>query len=626
MNNFYTFLLVFTISVFNICWGSVKENLKSDPEIDNKFEILTSNIENVLKRYDGLCVGIALVNADGKIDVTGLGTSNAALKQAANSNTMFRIASISKMFVALAILKLQEEGKLKLSDKIKDIVPEVAYKNPWEDTDPVRIVHLLEHTTGWDEIHLAEIAYNTPTPITLKKALEFHPHSRKSRWMPGSRKAYCNSGYAVAAYIVEKISGQEYEEYVKETFFKPLKMPNTTFFNDELFHEWGATTFNWAMKQIDYKPSLYRPSASLNSSPGDMAKLLQLLLNRGSIDTLKLLEEKSIKRMEKPKSTPGAKAGLALGYGLGSFTSTNNGFVYHGHEGVIDGGLSELAYIPKSGVGHVLLLNANNGQAMSEISTLIREYETALLETNTAKTAFAGEIDIAEGYYVAINPRSQDRFYQDLIFDIHKIEVFDNHITKSWILPGAGTKYYPVSPSAFLFNNTNKIGLVKATDPLAGEVLYTHDLVLKPISSVRVFGQFSILMLWIIFMVIGCILVLILFTLFLMNSKKYRKAFHAFIFPTLATISVILLIILPRLGINHIDILLSKPGIWSISLMVLSVLFVLSSLGSVITVYKLRNRKINKIIFWPSIILSCLHLMVTAYLILFGVVPMMTWT
>jgi CubicO group peptidase (beta-lactamase class C family) len=124
------------------------------------------------------------------------------------ADTLFRIGSVSKSFAALAALRLQEEGKLKLADTVRQWVPEVAFTNPWEATDPVRLVHLMEHTTGFDDIHLREYAHNEPTPIALKDALAFGAPSRVCRWRPGSRMAYCNSGPAVFAAVVERVSGQ----------------------------------------------------------------------------------------------------------------------------------------------------------------------------------------------------------------------------------------------------------------------------------------------------------------------------------------------------------------------------------------------------------------------------------
>jgi CubicO group peptidase (beta-lactamase class C family) len=72
-------------------------------------------------------------------------------------------------------LKLQEEGKLNLNDKLRDLAPEIYFENKWEETHPVRLVHLLEHTTGWDDIHLAEYAFKAPDSMTIKESHNASP-------------------------------------------------------------------------------------------------------------------------------------------------------------------------------------------------------------------------------------------------------------------------------------------------------------------------------------------------------------------------------------------------------------------------------------------------------------------
>ncbi len=117
----------------------------------------------------------------------------------ATGDTLFRIGSISKMFVSLSVLMLQEQGQLALDDLVRSRIPDVAFENPWEQTDPVRIVHLLEHTTGFDDLTFREYAHGRL--VTLKEGLDYEPRSRKSRWRPGTRFSYCNSGPPMAAYI-----------------------------------------------------------------------------------------------------------------------------------------------------------------------------------------------------------------------------------------------------------------------------------------------------------------------------------------------------------------------------------------------------------------------------------------
>ncbi|HEY1061625.1 MAG TPA: serine hydrolase domain-containing protein [Daejeonella sp.] len=621
----YFVYIIFFLILFKagLSFGNVAGILK-DTSSDVRLSKLKSDIEKVVGRHKNLAAGIALLNENRTIWVSGVG--NDKPNHPASENTMFRTASVSKMLVALSILKLQEEGKLKLSDKIKDIIPEVQFENPWESTDPVRIVHLLEHTSGWDEIHLVEMTHNQTPPIPLKQALEFHTHSRKSRWVPGSRMAYCNSGYAVAAYVIEKLSGMRYEDYVRKSIFQPLGMNHSSFLMDKQYEKWGAQMYNWAMQKVSYKHELYRPAASLNSSAADMAKIVSLLLKHGALDTIQFLSKESVLRMESPKSTPGALSGLQQGYGLANRSSYYKGFTYQGHDGAMDGGLSELAYLPNKGLGHVILLNANNGSVMQEISTLIREFETEALQPAAYEnTSYKGDIKVNEGYYVSINPRSQNRFYQDLILNIEQLEVFDDRVTMSWIVPGPKRTYYPVSANQFRYENTNKIGLVEAIDPIAGKVLYTDTAVLQPISVVRVFGQLFILLIWVFMMVSVFLLTLILLPLGFINYKKYAGALRLTLPATITSIFMLSLIILSRIPIPGSDLLLSKPSVLSVSFLILSVLFVIAAGWSLLDVYRVKKQAGGRLIFWAALLLSCLHTLAAIYLIALNVIPFVSW-
>jgi CubicO group peptidase (beta-lactamase class C family) len=115
---------------------------------------------------------------------------------------------VSKSFIALAVVRLCEEGRLSLDAPLRELAPEVAFTNPWEDTYPVRVAHLLEHTTGFDDLHLKEYAF---LDGSLREALAVNPAPRTSRWSPGYYMAYSNGGYALAAYLIEKVTGERFE-------------------------------------------------------------------------------------------------------------------------------------------------------------------------------------------------------------------------------------------------------------------------------------------------------------------------------------------------------------------------------------------------------------------------------
>src|SRR5690606_8818756 len=135
--------------------------------------------------------------------------------------TKFRIGSVTKQFTASAILKLQEEGRLKLTDKLDKYFPGFPRGNE------VTIHHLLNHTSG---IHSYtgkdDFVKKVVAPITSDELVNYFKNDPYD-FNPGDAYRYNNSGYFLAALIVEKVSGKSYGKFLDETFFKPLQMKNT---------------------------------------------------------------------------------------------------------------------------------------------------------------------------------------------------------------------------------------------------------------------------------------------------------------------------------------------------------------------------------------------------------------
>ena len=131
-------------------------------------------------------MSVAIVRRDRAEWITSLGKADVASGRAATPETLFRIGSTSKAFASMSILKLANEGKLSLDDPVRKLAPEVWFENRWEASDPVRVVDLLEHTTGWDDMHFREYAKDAPG-MGLGEALDYDHHSRVSRWRPGTR-------------------------------------------------------------------------------------------------------------------------------------------------------------------------------------------------------------------------------------------------------------------------------------------------------------------------------------------------------------------------------------------------------------------------------------------------------
>ncbi len=387
------------------CWAQAKKD--DAPKPAQSIAELRQQLEKILADSHTPGMSVAIVHSAGPEWVAGLGKSDVAKNQAATDETLFRIGSTSKAFVSLSILKLANEGKLSLQDPVRKLVPQIWFENRWEATDPVRVVDLLEHTTGWDDMHLAEYAKDAKG-MTLREGLDYYHHSRISRWRPGTRMSYCNSGPSVAAYIVEKITGQRFEDYVTQNFFLPIGMKTATYFEQPspqlttLYHPDGKTPF-------PYWNILLRPAGAINASAKDMAAYVQFYLNRGAVGGAQVMPAASIDRMETPTRAWEAQQGLRAGYGLSNYTSFHDGFEYHGHNGGVDGGLTDMSYMPEYGVGYFYSINSANGEAFGKIGDAIRAYVTRGLTRPPVPAAGQLPANAQEyaGWYLPDAPRNE---------------------------------------------------------------------------------------------------------------------------------------------------------------------------------------------------------------------------
>lgn len=386
------------------CLAAEKKDEKPKPA--QSIDELRQQLEKILKddRVPGM--SIAIVHKAGPEWVAGLGKADVATGREVTPDTLFRIGSTSKAFASLSILMLADQGKVSLNDSVHKLAPEVWYSNRWEASDPILVVNLLEHTTGWDDMHLREYAKQAPDSMTLREGLDYDHSSRTSRWPPGTRMAYCNSGPPVAAFVVEKISGQRFEDFVQQNLFTPIGMKTATYFESApgtgttLYHDDGKTPYH-------YWHILLRPAGSINASANDMAAYVQFYLNRGAVGGKQIVPASDIDRMEIPESTWAAKDGMKSGYGLSNYWSIEDGFVYHGHDGGVDGGLTDMSYTPSYDVGYFFSINSGNGDAFEKIGKAIRAYITNKLqkpEVPPAASLPANFRDYA-GWYEPDSPR-----------------------------------------------------------------------------------------------------------------------------------------------------------------------------------------------------------------------------
>lgn len=594
---------------------------------------LQQQLEKILKDTHTPGVSVAIVHREGPEWIAALGTADVATSRPVTADTLFRIGSTSKAFASLAILMLVDQGKVSLDDPVHKLAPDVWFENPWEATDPIRVVNLLEHTTGWDDMHLREYAKQAPDSMPLRDGLDYDHHSRISRWRPGTRMAYCNSGPPVAAYIVEKLTGQRFEDFVEQNLFRPIGMKTATYFQSAsgtattLYHSDGKTPY-------PYWHILLRPAGSINASANDMAAYVQFYLNRGAVNGKPIVPASDIDRMEIPKSTWAAKDGMKAGYGLSNYWNIQDGFVFHGHNGGVDGGLTELGYMADYNVGYFFSINSSSGDAFGKVSKAIRAYVTRNLQKPAVPAPAPLPAVTAEyaGWYVPDSPRVELTHFLERLLGLTYVRVKDSNILLN-LLGAWNDTYIPVSGTQFRHVSKDKDD---SPSPVATFELLTPNpdgrflqaslgitmkripawlAITQLVLTVFVFLSFVAILLYAPFWILGGLI-----------KKRRRPAERAMrLWPLIAVFSLIAMVaVVIACGDDAIARLGNLTG-WSAAIWLTTVTFGVASLASALSLWLAPRESVRSGVRRFSLIVSAALLIAAVYLAYWGVIGLRTW-
>ena len=593
---------------------------------------LQQQLEKILKDTHTPGVSVAIVHRDGPEWVAGLGAAEVAGARRTTADTLVRIGSTSKAFASLSILMLADQGRLSLDDSVHKLAPDVWFENRWEATDPVRVLNLLEHTTGWDDMHLREYAKDAPG-MSLREALDYDHHSRISRWRPGTRMAYCNSGPPVAAYIVEKLTGQRFEDFVEQNLFRPIGMKTATYFQSApgtattLYHNDGKTPYH-------YWNILLRPAGSINASANDMAAYLQFYLNRGAVSGKQIVPAADIDRMENPASTWAAKDGMKYGYGLSNYWSVQDGFVYHGHDGGVEGGLTEMAYMADNHVGYFFSINSGNGDAFEKVAKAIRRYITNKLPKPPLPPVASLPAGAAEyaGWYVPDSPRVELTHFLELLVGTSFVRLKDGHVVLN-LLGAWNETYVPVAGMQFRHIPKKK---EDAPDPVATFELLTPNpegqflqvglgTTMKRIPAWVAIAHLG-LSAFVLLSIISILLYAPFWILGGLSKKRRRPGERGMrLWPLIAVLSLFACVgTLIVSSDDLIDRLGNLTG-WSVAVYLATVAFGMASLASAISLWRTPVGAARAGVRRFSLIVTLALLIAGAYLAYWGIIGLRTW-
>ncbi len=441
-----------------ICYSQTGGHDTTDQLEPAALENLKIQIDTLITKYKIPGAAIAIVSKDSIICLEGLGYARYDDKSPVDENTHFRAGSIAKSFVALGILKLVEEGRIDLQDPVHEIIPELDIINRWRETDPVRIVHLLEHTAGFNDTHFNDFYLEGDPATPLLEGLKVSENCLKVRWRPGAWHSYSSVGFAIAGCIIEKVTGENFEDYLKKNVLEPLNMPTSTFRLTRESEQLLAQGYESDYKPVPYWHTYTRPAGELNTSALEMARFVQCMLNKGTVAGTEVFSEALIDRMESSSTDPAARAGLKEGTGRGIGIGYYSGFRFYSHLGSTAGFAGAYTFSREIDRGCVLLTNrydADFARGVSAVWRVLREFTIGDREAQKSQSVASLEISAERlgeyaGWYQLRNPQQQISAWIDMITNYIEIKLDGDTLYLGDPLFGGGwVPLLPVTENTF---------------------------------------------------------------------------------------------------------------------------------------------------------------------------------
>jgi CubicO group peptidase (beta-lactamase class C family) len=329
-------------------------------------------LPELLERYDVPGATVALVE-DGDVTWTAaFGEADREDEQPMATDTVFRVASITKSVTAWGVMKLVERGEIELDDPVEHHVTRWKLPDDEFNTEKVTIRRLLTHTAGLqmelpDDDQLFEPGEEIPLPdeVLAGEGLEAAAQFERP---PGSGFSYSNAGFVLLELLIEEVTGREYETYIVEEILEPLGMDDATFSWDEEVESTIATGYYFDGERSPVFIDPIKAPGGLYATVEDIARFVAASTEgpdeeppgRGVLDPETLAE------IHAPEvETTGLYGHVSDSYGLGNFVETLSG----GHRAVWHGGqhtgwLSHYHCVPETGDGIVVLTNSERAQRL----------------------------------------------------------------------------------------------------------------------------------------------------------------------------------------------------------------------------------------------------------------------
>ncbi len=590
---------------------------------------LESDLDSLMDEISVPGAALAIVSPDSILRIKTLGFANLETGERVTENTHFCIGSCTKSFTGLAFLKLLDEGTVDLNTPVRQVAPEIEIKNPWQDTHPVRIVHLLEHTAGFDDSHPNWFYFQGPV-LSLQTALEAKAHLRKVRWPPGTRFAYSSAGFTLAGYVLEKVTGQPYQEYMKQALLEPMGMRTATIGSSEKCREQLAVGYDKHSEPFPVWYDYDEPAGAMNLSIREMALFIQCMLNRGTVGHARIISQDSFDKIGKPTSTLAARAGLEPGYSFGIGTIYRGGARWYGHSGAVPGFISEYAYNLDHGIGYVVLQNAFDLMFYDEIFTHVRRSMNALVDTLEPPPPVSVPAQTFEqyvGYYEPRSPRMQLAGFAEILTGGVQILCQSDTLTSRGFME-AGKPLIPVSEHLFRYAEDPEASRVFFKTPdgrmaFASQRAYYERTAIWKTHAYRilVFGALMVMMSSIVYAVFW----IPVHVYKKVRRKPHRSAFLRMRVVPLVCVLSLILGVATIIAADQTMLELGKKTPANIVFFLSTLLFAGLSVLSLFTSFQSFFRPVKKIARWYAMVLSAACFGMALYFYAWGIIGLRLW-
>jgi len=404
-------LIVLVIAAILVVHFAAPTAPVSDPELQQRLDLLVDELEQQRQTHHVAGMAIAVVKDDEVVLTHGFGIADIEEEVPVTPETIFAIGSATKAFTSALAGMLVDEGKMDWDDPVTEYLPyfqmDIASTNA---SDEITLRDVLSHRTGFTRMGLLFASGQIPIEEVLLDATGAEPYvSFREKFY------YSNVMYMSAGVAAGKEEGTDWDTLVAERIFEPLGMNSTTTSITEAENDSRlASGYLWDedLQDYEYKPMRnvdnIGPSGSINSNVIDMAEWLRLQLNRGEYEGHRLISEENLIETWTTQIDIAAN----VGYGMGWMIREWQGQSVVEHGGNVDGFSAQVAILPESNLGFVLLTNASVSPLPSSAVNIVWD---ALLGEDPADGGATEDYEPYLGNYVANFGTFKDEIFTVLV-------------------------------------------------------------------------------------------------------------------------------------------------------------------------------------------------------------------